>query len=322
MKPKTLLHYLIAALIICCAGILLGGPSPTTANSADSIEAPQASDMEQGQEPVETHIITVKDGDIDIDTEETLEKAHKELQRALEKIKLHHLKEIPEGLQTLKWISKGDRPQMGILFDPTNEKASKSGLEVLGVTPGSPAEEAGIKAGDIITKIDELQLEGDSTTAISKVLEHLGNLEAGDTVHLVALREGNTRESDLKLRKSSGEKKYKILMRGDEDFDFEIPDIEKSFSFLSRNDLDLELAALNDGLAEYFGTHDGVLVLEIPDKNSLGLRAGDVIQLIGGREAQSPEHAFRIFRSYDADEEMILHIIRHGKGMDLKGVKK
>ena len=51
---------------------------------------------------------------------------------------------------------------------------------------------------------------------------------------------------------------------------------------------------VNPGLAAYFGTSDGILVVDAPGDSTLGLKAGDVILAIGGRKPTSPSHAFRI----------------------------
>ncbi len=322
MKHRNNSQHFIAALIIVGAGLLLACPTLSRAAAPDGIEAPAPPETAQPEKQIRTRIIKVGDEDIDIDIDEVLDGAHEELERALEKIKLHHLEELPEKFRKFEWISDTQRPRMGIIFKSSIGESPQKGLSVIGVSPGSPAEEAGISAGDIVTKIDELELKGDPESGLEKVLEHLEVLKPGDPVHLVFLRDDKVHEVDLKLRESEGKKNIKMLFLGDEDRDFNLPDIEKSFTFFGKNDLDLELASLNEDLGEYFGTSEGVLVLDISKENSLGLRAGDVIQSIGGRELRGPEHAFRIFRSYEADEEMNLEIIRHGKKMKLKGIKK
>lgn len=322
MKHRTISHHFIAALIICGAGLLLTCPPLSLAAAPGGIEAPKPPEAGHQEKQIKTRVIKIGDETIDIDVDEVLEGAHEELQRALEIIKLQHIKELPEELHKFKWISDSDRPRMGILFDPGAEEAPGEGLSVVGVTPGSPAEEAGIKAGDTITKIDDLDLGGDPETALDKVLKHLEALKAGDTVHLNSLRQGNAREVDLKLRTLEGNTKIKMLFLGDDGEELDLPDFKNSLSFVTTNDLDLELASLNEGLAEYFGTSEGILVLDISQENSLGLKAGDVIQRIGGRDIRGPEHAFRIFRSYEPDEAMKLEIIRHGKKMKLEGAKK
>ena len=81
----------------------------------------------------------------------------------------------------------------------------------------------------------------------------------------------------------------------------------------------LELVSLNPELGEYFGTDEGVLVLSVPEDSELGLKAGDVIQTIGGRRVKSPSHSMRVLRSYDADESVSFEIVRRKRSMTVKG---
>ncbi len=81
----------------------------------------------------------------------------------------------------------------------------------------------------------------------------------------------------------------------------------------------LELVALNPDLGEYFGTDQGVLVVNVPEESELNLQAGDVIQAIDGREVRSPSHAMRILRSYEADEEVSFQVMRKQRTLTIQG---
>lgn len=80
----------------------------------------------------------------------------------------------------------------------------------------------------------------------------------------------------------------------------------------------LELMEMREGLSDYFGTAEGVLVLEA-ENESLGLQDGDVILRIGDREATDPNRVRRILRSYDEDEEVSMTIFRDGREMRITG---
>lgn len=82
---------------------------------------------------------------------------------------------------------------------------------------------------------------------------------------------------------------------------------------------DLELVKVNPGLAEYFGTSEGLLVVDVPSDSSLGLRAGDVILAIGGRRPTSPAHALRILSTYDAGENVSFEIFRSKRRTTVNG---
>jgi membrane-associated protease RseP (regulator of RpoE activity) len=75
----------------------------------------------------------------------------------------------------------------------------------------------------------------------------------------------------------------------------------------------LELAEMNAGLGEYFGTAKGVLVLENPADSTLPLKAGDVILAIDGRVPATVGQARRIFGSYDSGDVAKFEIMRMKK---------
>jgi predicted metalloprotease with PDZ domain len=83
--------------------------------------------------------------------------------------------------------------------------------------------------------------------------------------------------------------------------------------------LDLELATVNPQLGSYFGTTEGVLVVDVPDPAPLGLKAGDVVLSVDGRMVSSPNQLTRILGSYDADEPVRLEVMRQKKRVTLKG---
>lgn len=84
----------------------------------------------------------------------------------------------------------------------------------------------------------------------------------------------------------------------------------------------LELVELNPQLGEYFGTEEGVLVVEVHEDSRFGLQPGDVILAIDGREVTSPEHARRILRSYDEHEEITFRIVRDGARTEVEGRRR
>jgi serine protease Do len=75
-----------------------------------------------------------------------------------------------------------------------NVKASQ-GVYVVQITPGSGAEAAGLKAGDVITTID-----GKSMTTIDEVLSYIRSKNVGDTVQIVADRGGTTKTFSVVLK--------------------------------------------------------------------------------------------------------------------------
>ncbi|HEX7393683.1 MAG TPA: PDZ domain-containing protein [Anaerolineaceae bacterium] len=67
-----------------------------------------------------------------------------------------------------------------------------SGLVVNSVVSGGPADKAGIKAGDVVTKLD-----GNAVTNANEFVAALGAKKVGDTVTLTITPQGSTQSSDV-----------------------------------------------------------------------------------------------------------------------------
>ena len=74
----------------------------------------------------------------------------------------------------------------------------------------------------------------------------------------------------------------------------------------------LEMVQLNPELGAYFGTEEGVLVLDVDENVTLGLRPGDVVVSIGGRKVDEVSDMQRILASYEEDEAVDFGIWRDG----------
>ena len=62
-----------------------------------------------------------------------------------------------------------------------------AGTRVSSVTPGGPAEAAGIRAGDVITRLDDTAIDDDA-----HLVNLVGLIEAGKKVSLEVYRDGKT----------------------------------------------------------------------------------------------------------------------------------
>ncbi len=205
------------------------------------------------------------------------------------------------------------------------------GALVVAVTPGGPADEAGLAAGDVITRFNDESLVDDhddtvvaSMKAARKLVELAQQLEDGDRATLEYVRDGSTHRIELVAREHEFDlmtidqlRRMKLGKAG-HPFAWDAP--VPARWFVPRAWLDMELVALNPELGEYFGADSGVLVVRGPNEDdALGLKAGDVILRIGEREVRNPEHAMRILRSYEPEEELTLDIVRRGRSQTLTG---
>jgi len=69
-------------------------------------------------------------------------------------------------------------------------REDEKGLDIISVTAGGPAEEAGVLAGDIIIKVDGQSIAGMNTTEVKKRIQG----KAGTSVTLTVLRDGAEKE--------------------------------------------------------------------------------------------------------------------------------
>jgi C-terminal processing protease CtpA/Prc len=221
-----------------------------------------------------------------------------------------------------------DRPRMGVLLgsDEWNFETDPVGAVLQAVTPGGPAEEAGLKAGDVITMADGQSLARTTRREDSpgdKLVAVIRGHEEGDTMQVEYRRGEETHTADVVLRQLDSSA-YSFGVFADPETNIEIaepiqiPYIEPMDiairapvqAFLPYRWLNIELVMLDEELGEYFGVSEGLLVVSAPRDEDLDLRSGDVILNIDGREPTSPRHALRIMRSYEPGETMSVEIMR------------
>jgi S1-C subfamily serine protease len=248
-----------------------------------------------------------------------------------------HLESAPDRLMR---IMLDRRARLGIKVNLRPRETDSIGAYVDAVTPGSPADEAGIQSGDVITRLDGKSVlaggaaEGGDRERQSlpglRLVELAARLEPGDTVP-VEYRRGTERrtvsvvtadEPDLVTRDGD---RFTFAFRGphavggarvapDPDLMDRLEVAGPHWRFLTGSPLGrLELAPLNADLGRYFGTEEGVLVISAAKDSALGLKGGDVVLRVDGREPSGPSHLLRILRSYEAGETFKLDIMRDRK---------
>lgn len=235
------------------------------------------------------------------------------------------------------------RARIGVVLDMRAVDNDSIGATLSGVTPGGPAAKAGIRSGDIITRLNGQRLikaEGDRnedderSLAALRLTELMAKLEPGDTVAVEYRRGRDTRTASIV---TANERSLAMRDLGDGNTFFRMPQIEgnlrdldglremrvtrprimgapepNSFAFSFGGPFaDLELAPINADLGAYFGTAEGVLVIDAPERNALGLKGGDVILSVDGRKARGPSSLLRIMSSYENGDVMKLEILRN-----------
>jgi S1-C subfamily serine protease len=109
-------------------------------------------------------------------------------------------------LNDIKEFGAVKRGFIGVSFQELNDdvaenlKVSKNvGLYVNEVLPGSGAEQAGLKKGDIISKV-----EGNVVYESSDLQERVGRLQPGDKIRLTVLRDGAEKNFSVTLKADAG----------------------------------------------------------------------------------------------------------------------
>jgi len=189
------------------------------------------------------------------------------------------------------------------------------GVPITAITPGSPADRAGLRTGDVITRINGRPL---TNPAIQLWLLQ-SRLRPEDTV-AIEVRRGNSRRTVHLVPTLVNDVPPMMPLSDDRSdvvagvpFDRFAGPPQASYAYMRGPLIDLELAPINPELGRYFGTNDGVLVIRAPDESGLGLRGGDVILTIDGRRPDGPSQLLRILATYAPDDSIRFEVIRMHK---------
>lgn len=254
-------------------------------------------------------------------------------------------------MERMAWMAPGrgaSRARLGIFFDARPDALdANEGVLVTRVQPHGPAMEAGVREGDVVVAFDETLLsrpladqaeEGldpDLPAPAARLVHLTSRLEPGDTVRLRLRRDGEEREVELVTARARGPAHVRAgpprirLRRPHSPPGTEIRDLWRRPGPMAGGwptldirrpgaRLGLQLHDLNKGLARYFGTERGALILEKPSRPELPLEAGDVILAIDGREVEDAAHAAAILRSYRSGEPMTLELLREGRTVQVE----
>src|SRR2546421_10205318 len=117
----------------------------------------------------------------------------------------------PRDPRARAFMLSDHRGRIGVVVKTdASPETDKIGAKIEGVTPGGPADKAGLKVGDIITKFNGTALaavkaedEGESCPG-RKLVEHARKLEPEDAVHVEYHRGNDTRHGSVVDRNMSG----------------------------------------------------------------------------------------------------------------------
>jgi len=262
----------------------------------------------------------------ELEMEEKLRAAEERMAEAAREIAEISKERLPRMAEIERRFAWSSKPRLGVTIESGMESGPVEGVNILGVSPGSAASDAGLRPGDILTSVNDESLSaGSSKVANMRLLDFMNGVEEGDVLKVEYLRDGKSGSVEIEPRIVADN----TFIWADEgvpkDIDIHVvkppiaPEVIERFKMEFASPWahtglgDLELVELNEGLGRYFGTDTGLLVVKAPESGAFDLREGDVIQDIDGREPKDVRHALRILGSYAAGEKLELGIMRDKK---------
>jgi serine protease Do len=166
----------------------------------------------------------------------------------------------------------GNKALLGVV----TEKAD-GGAKITSVSKESAAEKAGLKAGDIMTKINDKKIEGSDD-----LVDAIGSYKPADKITVTYLRNGKENTTSATLGKNNAEDFAKEFKFNDRDFNFKMPPMPDfknfEFNYSPKPRLGLQIQDVESG--------SGVKVLDVMDGTAAakaGLKKDDVIIEANGK---------------------------------------
>jgi serine protease Do len=221
--------------------------------------------------------------------------------------------------------------------DAAKREGVTGGVLVEEVSPESPAEQAGIRKGDLIVEFD-----GERVRSTRQFTRLVHETPAGRSVPAVVLREGQ--RTPLMVTPGEAERPR---IQGLEDLGALMEDLRSRVIIRAptrpapppppsppawsrspddpigrTNRLGITPGALSPQLAEYFGATEGVLVTSVADGSvaqKAGIRAGDVVTAVNGTSVRAPADLRRRLQELREGENFTLSVLRDRKPLTLEG---
>ena len=214
------------------------------------------------------------------------------------------------------------RGYLGVGIQPvTDDIAAALGLpknsgEIIGrVEPGGPAAKAGLRAGDVVTKVNGTAVTPDTTLSYL-----IANASPGSTVKLDIMREGKPMSITAGVTTRPPEDQLATTTGGGDDFSGDDDDQGSEQAAPASNAIGVTVQPLTPAIARQVGvdsTVQGVVVSAVDPSSDAGqkLRRGDVISAINGTPVRSAADLARgVQAAKSAGRPQVLLMINRARG--------
>jgi len=202
-----------------------------------------------------------------------------------------------------------------------NTEGNDKGAEIISVVKESGAEKAGLKKGDILTKVADRKIE-----STDDVTEEVRSHKPGEKISITYLRDGKENKVTAELGKWKGIQMNAVsvprieamgrMMDRNERIETPVPPgvYSQGFSvYGNRPKLGLSIQDTDDG--------NGVKVLDVDDDSNAdkaGLKEDDIIVSIDGQDVKSTDDVVKATRPTKDKFTYNLKVLRNGKTQNIE----
>ena len=207
----------------------------------------------------------------------------------------------------LKERGKVVRGYLGIRIDEIDDRkqeafglSSRDGVLVQSVDPNTPAEKAGLRNGDVILRVDDVEIKH-----TRDLIDYVSSKAPGSNVRLQIIRDGNRRTLNVQTDERPG--------FGEEEERTSRPEP-------TRDRLGISAQPLSQANRERYGIDqnvDGLLVMsvkEVSPAGEAGLAEGDVIREVNGQPVRTTEELRQVVERARPGQYLRFYVTRPGRG--------
>ncbi|MDF3917630.1 DegQ family serine endoprotease [Salinicola salarius] len=210
---------------------------------------------------------------------------------------------VADQLRTEGHVSRG---WLGVVIQPVSKDLAESfgldgteGALVSDVSDDSPAQKAGLKAGDVILSADGADID-DSTT----LPRLIGQVAPGDEVTLQVMRDGDQRKIDVTV----GDWPEQMADDGS----------PSSGSTNDQSKLGIAISDISDQEKQQLDIDNGALVRRVDPRGAAaaaGIQPGDVIVSFDQKAVDSADQLIDAVKQADGDRAIPVRIVRDGTSL-------